>query len=146
MVSAKNTGLNVSLTRKLVLPETSTAQKHPLHISDTLATVSFRGPEYTMHPGLEGVANLVFDVPDKARSVRGGIRYADEEQKFGVNALFEVGCVVSIRVPLGIGRYDTLRPTSRYLALTRYFSKDIQLDLPVRVCHPIAHIELQSMT
>ena len=50
-----------------------------LQISDTLATVPYRGPEYLVHSGTEGIANLVFDVPRNARGVVGGLRDGGDE-------------------------------------------------------------------
>ena len=102
----KNAGLSVSLTRDLVLPNINPTQKQPLQISDTLASVSFRGPEYIIQPGVEGIANLVFDVPEMARSVRGGVRQGGSGYaKHHAAALFEVRCVVSVKLTMGIGRY-----------------------------------------
>lgn len=104
-IFSKNTGLSVTLTRELVLPNIPPSQKQPLQISDTLTSVSFRGPEYIIQPGLEGVANLVFDVPATARSVKTGPRDGDpNENRSSLPALFEVRCVVTVGVPLGIGR------------------------------------------
>ena len=84
------------MSRHLQLPSAK-AQKSPLQLSDTLTAVNFRGPEYIISPGVEGVANLVFDVPRAAKSVHGGMR----EDK---DALFEVRCVVAVRIAMGIGR------------------------------------------
>ena len=41
----------------------------PLQISDTLASIAFRGPEYTANPGTEGIVQLIFDVPRTAHTV-----------------------------------------------------------------------------
>ena len=87
------------------MPNIPPTQKQPLQISDTLTSVSFRGPEYILQPGLEGVANLVFDVPAMARSVRGGPRDEDDDgNRVRLPALFEVRCIVTVKVPLGPGR------------------------------------------
>ncbi|KAJ3548761.1 hypothetical protein NM688_g5252 [Phlebia brevispora] len=115
----KNSSLAVSLNRELVLPNFPPTQKAPLQISDTLASVTFRGPEYIIQPGVEGVAHLVFDVPQTARSVRGGTRQSEEDDSnASVAALFEVRCFATVKLAMGIG------------------SKNTQLELPARICHP----------
>ncbi|KAH9948610.1 hypothetical protein B0H21DRAFT_733269 [Amylocystis lapponica] len=101
--SKKNTGLSVSLTRELFLPNMPPSQKQPLQISDTLTSVSFRGPEYIIQPGVEGVANLVFDLPKNARGVKGGTRQGDKEDSAVSDALFEVRCLVNVKLNMGIG-------------------------------------------
>ncbi|KAI0091276.1 hypothetical protein BDY19DRAFT_904724 [Irpex rosettiformis] len=112
----KNTGLTVTMTRQLILPKAP--QDHPLQILDTLTTVPFRGLEYIIHPGVEGVAHLVFDVPDTARTVKAESRYGgDDEDRVSPN-LFSVKCVVRIKMTMGFG------------------SKDVELELPVAVYHP----------
>ncbi|KAH9930063.1 uncharacterized protein B0H18DRAFT_995072 [Fomitopsis serialis] len=116
----KNTGLSVSLTRELVLPSQPPDQKQPLQISDTLTSVSFRGPEYIIHQGSEGVATLVFDLPRNARGIKGGRRQGDEETNCTADPLFEVRCLVNVKLTMGIG------------------SKDIMLSIPVTVLDPIA--------
>ncbi|ESK83571.1 hypothetical protein Moror_12084 [Moniliophthora roreri MCA 2997] len=117
----KNTSLQLSLTRHLILP--TSAPKH-LEISDTLATIPFKGPEYVIHPGVEGVASLVFDVPRHARGVKGGLLLGEEESPGGkrkeTKALFEVRCVLGIKMCMGLG------------------SKDIILEIPVSAVHPAA--------
>ncbi|KAF8193322.1 hypothetical protein BJ912DRAFT_960669 [Pholiota molesta] len=113
----KNTGLTLTLARTLYLPGSATGQQRaaPVHISDTLITVPFRGPEYIIPPGAEGVANL---------RVRGGT--LDGEELEGGNglrhsdSLFEIRCKVEVKLTMGMG------------------SKDIILDIPVEVVHPIA--------
>jgi len=67
--------------------------------------VAFRGPEYTITPGAEGVASLVFDVPKFARGVKGGIREDHDEEAKITEPLFEVQCILSIKISMGIGRY-----------------------------------------
>ncbi|KAH9933556.1 uncharacterized protein BXZ73DRAFT_77184 [Epithele typhae] len=112
----KNSGLSVTLTRELYLPNVPATQKQPLQISDTLTSVSFKGPEYIIGPGVEGVANLVVDVPKTARGVRGGRRFGEGNKS--TECLFEVRCTVGIKLGMGIG------------------SKDIYLNLPAAICHP----------
>ncbi|KZT02549.1 uncharacterized protein LAESUDRAFT_762682 [Laetiporus sulphureus 93-53] len=116
----KNTGLSLSLARELVIPMRSDPQKRPLQISDTLTTVSFNGPEYIIHPGAEGVALLVFDLPEHARSVHGRSREGDEEGSRHVDPLFEVRCLVNVKLSMGI------------------ISKDILLSIPAPILHPTA--------
>ncbi|KAI0648693.1 hypothetical protein C8Q79DRAFT_1040192 [Trametes meyenii] len=112
----KNSGLSVTLTRELYLPNIPPGQKQPLQLSDTVTSVSFRGPEYIITPGAEGVANLVVDVPKNARGVKGGRRIGDEGKS--TECLFEVRCIIGVKLSMGIG------------------SKDLRLDLPVTILHP----------
>ncbi|KAI0833809.1 hypothetical protein BC628DRAFT_1414544 [Trametes gibbosa] len=112
----KNSGLSVTLTRELYLPNIPPTQKQPLQLSDTVTSVSFKGPEYIITPGAEGVANLVVDVPQNARGVKGGRRIGDEGKT--AQHLFEVRCIAGVKLAMGIG------------------SKDIHLDLPVIILHP----------
>ncbi|KAL6307465.1 hypothetical protein BKA93DRAFT_727408 [Sparassis latifolia] len=116
----KNTGLAVSLTRQLHLSSLASSQKQLLQISDTLTSVSFRGAEYIIQAGAEGVANLVVDVPKAARGVKGGKRRGNDESDSTTEPLFEVRCIVSVKLSMGIG------------------SKDVRLDLPVMILHPLA--------
>jgi hypothetical protein len=81
-----------------------TSDKAPLQISDTLTSVNFRGAEYIVQPGVEGVANLVFDVPRSAKSVKGGIREDDDDEDRKCAALFEVRCIVAVKMSMGLGR------------------------------------------
>ena len=115
----QNTALTVTLTRTLVLPtRNAKASDHShtpiLEVSDTLRTVSFKGPEYIIAPGGEGVASLVFDVPKDARSVRGGPLEGGEgdegaSEKEGLQgritqSLFELRCTVGVKIGMGFGR------------------------------------------
>ncbi|KAF7965843.1 hypothetical protein HWV62_41246, partial [Athelia sp. TMB] len=139
----KTTGLQITLLRHLHLPSLSTSSAKPiakLEISDTLATVPYRGSEYCVPAGGEGVAALVFDVPRAARSVRGGPRHSsspssddedlrdtDGDQSRGrVDALFEIRCTIAVKVLVGLG------------------AKDVVLELPVRVVHPLAMPALED--
>ena len=90
------------MTRELYLPNVPATQKQPLQISDSVLSVSFRGPEYIIQPGVEGVANLVVDIPKHARGVRGGRRLGDGNKS--TECLFEVRCTVSVKLAMGIGR------------------------------------------
>jgi hypothetical protein len=76
-----------------------------LQISDTLTTVAFRGPEYIIPPGAEGVASLVFDVPRHSRGVKGGTRDGGDGDVPMTESLFEVRCIVGIKILMGIGRW-----------------------------------------
>ncbi|KAG6918440.1 hypothetical protein DXG01_014621 [Tephrocybe rancida] len=116
----KNTGLTLALTRMLVLPGLKAGETSPLQISDVLTTVPFRGLEYIIPPGAEGVASLVFDVPKHARGVRGGSYEGDESEGRSSESLFEVRCIVGITINMGFG------------------TKDIHLDIPVPIVHPAA--------
>ncbi|PPQ69295.1 hypothetical protein CVT26_001613 [Gymnopilus dilepis] len=120
----KNTGLTLALTRTLYLTGSATGQQlpAPVQISDTLTTVPFRGPEYIIPPGAEGIANLVFDVPRHARGVRGGTLDGEEggDGPRHTESLFEIRCKVEVRLIMGMG------------------SKDILLEVPVEIIHPLA--------
>ena len=102
--------------------------------------MAFRGPEYIIHPGVEGIANLVFDIPKTARGVKGGV-YLDEGYRTPreTQSIFEVQCIVSAKMSMGIGRYVS-RPgalNSESLTMST-FSKDLVLDIPVTVVDPLA--------
>ncbi|KAH8987440.1 hypothetical protein EDB92DRAFT_1126537 [Lactarius akahatsu] len=127
----KTTGLHITLGRHLHLPAPAHGSGKkvppPLQISDTLASIAFRGPDYTANPGTEGIAQLVFDVPRSARTVsahprHGGDVDEDEGEAIAVKKktppLFEVRGVVSLRISMPLG------------------SKDIVLELPVAIFHP----------
>ncbi|KAK2467279.1 hypothetical protein APHAL10511_000828 [Amanita phalloides] len=117
----KNTGLMLTLYRRLVLPSIPSVEKQPLQISDTLTNVAFRGPEYIIHPGVEGVANLVFDIPKTARGVRGDVYYDEgDDRPRETQSIFNVQCVASVKMSMGIG------------------SKDLVLDIPVTIISPLA--------
>ena len=112
-------GLSLTLIRRLHLPMAAmpAGKGAAFQLSDTLLTVPFKGPEYQVPPGGEGVANLVFDIPRFARGVRGGQRQSAEGELSLAegahndltsgkltDALFEVRCIVQIKLSLGIGR------------------------------------------
>ena len=88
-------------------------QPATVQISDTLTTVPFRGPEYIIPPGAEGVANLVFDVPKDVRGVQGGALDGAGEEDGGqprrTESLFEIRCQVQVKLGMGIGRYVTAK-------------------------------------
>ncbi|KAF4571021.1 hypothetical protein EYR36_001709 [Pleurotus pulmonarius] len=116
--SKKNTGLTITLSRHLLLLGAAPGEKPPLQLSDTLAVIPYRGQEYIIPPGAEGVASLVFDVPKSAKSVKGGSREDDDGRTS--EALFEIRCIVGVKLNMGLG------------------SKDINLDIPVTVAHSAA--------
>ena len=92
-----------------------------LQISDTLLTVPFRGADYIVHPGTEGVANLVFNVPKTCRGVRSGrLEDGDPDNRRESESLFEVRCVIDIKLGMGLG------------------SKDVGVEIPVTVVNPTA--------
>jgi hypothetical protein len=122
----QTTGLHVTLSRHLHLPSPANNAGRklppPLQISDTLASVTFRGPEYIAHPGTEGIANLVFDVPRAARTVSAYPRHGgdgdDELDVFKKKTapLFEVRGVLAVRIVMPVGRFVALflrRETAR---------------------------------
>ncbi|KAF8799087.1 hypothetical protein BYT27DRAFT_7318388 [Phlegmacium glaucopus] len=102
-------------------------QPATVQISDTLTTVEvpLRGSEYIIPPGAEGVANLVFDVPKLARGVQGctldGESKKDGGQPRRTESLFEIRCEVEVKLGMGI-----------------IGSKDINLQIPMDVVHPMA--------
>lgn len=124
--SRKNTGLTLELNRTLLLPSgPSSSSSKPLQISDTILTVPFKGPEYTLPPGGEGVAHLVFDVPPNAKGVRGGTYEGDtDEAEPTSEALFSIQATVAVKVAMGLGRKETV------------------LEIPVMIVHPDALPEL----
>ena len=102
--------------RRLRRPHGSSSNKKapsPLQILDTLASIAFRGPEYTSNPGTEGIAQLIFDVPRTARIVsahprHGGDVDQDEGEAIVVKnrtpPLFEVRGVVTVSISIPLGR------------------------------------------
>ncbi|KAF9500006.1 hypothetical protein BDN71DRAFT_1258120 [Pleurotus eryngii] len=102
--SKKNTGLTITLSRHLLLGA-APGEKPQLQLSDTLAVIPYRGQEYIIPPGAEGVASLVFDVPKYAKSVKGGSREDDDGRTS--EALFEIRCIVGVKLNMGLGRCDS---------------------------------------
>lgn len=104
--SAKKTvGVTLSLTRHLHLPAAPAGPAGPpLELSDTLATVSFKGAEYSAPPGQEGVATLVFDVPPRARTVHSYPRPGGDLEPGPRDALFALQATLNIRVAMPAGR------------------------------------------
>lgn len=55
--------------------------------------------------GAEGVANLVFDTPRNARGVKGGPRSDADDEFTTREPLFEVLCMLSVKMCMGLGRW-----------------------------------------
>jgi hypothetical protein len=107
----QSTTLTVTLLRTLVLPipnpdrNPKPAHTPILEVSDTLTTVSFKGPEYIITPGAEGVASLVFDVPKNARGVRSGaLEGSEDDEGRMTEPLFEIRCAVGVKLGMGFRR------------------------------------------
>ncbi|GJJ08717.1 hypothetical protein Clacol_002936 [Clathrus columnatus] len=119
--SKKTTGLTLALTRSLHL--CGAGNSIPVQLTDTLITESFRSAEYCVPPGIEGVANLVFDVPSSTRVVKGGLREGNLDssgvQKH-IDPLFELRCYLSVKIGMGLG------------------GKDILFEMPIQVKHRAA--------
>jgi hypothetical protein len=112
------------LNRQLHLPmpaDSAVGRKPlaPLQISDTLANIAFRGPEYISQPGTEGIAQLMFDVPHTARTVSAHSRHGGDTEEGGEESspckrctppLFEVRGVVVVRIAMPLGRCGTFFP------------------------------------
>ncbi|KAL4066724.1 hypothetical protein V8B97DRAFT_2103205 [Scleroderma yunnanense] len=111
-------GITLTLTRTLRLSSSLLTDKHPPDISDVITRVEFRGPEYSLPPGIEGIASLVVDVPRHSRGTKGNPRFDDNGKS--TDSLFEVRCAFNIRVEMPPG------------------SGDVVLDLPATVYHSVA--------
>ena len=92
------------MSRHLYFPNVPPSQKAPFQISDILITVPFKGPDYVIHPSIEGVANLVFDTPKNSRGVKGSQRPGNEDSTKQLTPLFGVKCIVSVTMSMGLGR------------------------------------------
>ena len=93
-------GVTLTLSRELRL--SSPGDKEALNTTDTVTEVEFRGHEYMVPPGIEGVANLVINIPRSSRGSRGGSR-VDENGKM-IDCLFEVRCSLKLQVDMPIER------------------------------------------
>ncbi|KAG1738398.1 uncharacterized protein EDB91DRAFT_458143 [Suillus paluster] len=93
-------GVTVTLSRELRLSSPS-VDKEELKITDAITEVDFRGHEYMVPPGIEGVANLVIDIPRSSRGSRGGARVGENGNIS--DCLFEVCCSLRLRVDMPIG-------------------------------------------
>ena len=72
------------------------------NLSDVATQVEFRGPEYSVPPGIEGIASLVVDIPRHSRGVKGGLRVDDNGKT--TEGFFEVRCTLSLRIDMPLGR------------------------------------------
>jgi hypothetical protein len=96
-------GVSLRLVRKLKvehLPENGQA----LEITDTLASESFRGPDYTVQSFSEGVAYLTLHIPRGAHGVCRGPREALDArgEPFLREGLFYIQCFLMVSTSLGI--------------------------------------------
>lgn len=101
----QTTGLTLTLTRSLHLH--GAGASIPVQLTDTPFSESFRSAEYCVPPGIEGVANLVFDVPSAVRVVKGGIREDNVDSNGArkqIDPLFELRCYLSVKIGMGLGR------------------------------------------
>ena len=81
----------------------------------------FRGSDYIVQKGTEGVANLVFTVPKSARGVRkGDLTVEGDDESYELESLFHIQCILGITIGMGVG------------------SKDVVVELPITVVHPAA--------
>ncbi|KAH0833425.1 hypothetical protein J3R83DRAFT_12538 [Lanmaoa asiatica] len=115
-LSNGTSGVTVALTRDLHLSQSFLAGKSPPNISDVATQVEFRGPEYSVPPGIDGIASLVIDIPRHSRGVKGGLRIDDNGTATG--GFFEVRCTLSLRIDMPPGSEDTVM----ILPLTIYHS------------------------
>lgn len=93
-------GVTLTLSRELRLSSPS-VDNEALKITDTVTEVEFRGHEYMVPPGIEGVANLVINIPRSSRGSRGGARVGENGNI--TDCLFEVCCSLRLRVDMPIG-------------------------------------------
>lgn len=110
----QTSGVTVTLTRDLHLSQSFLAGKSPHNISDVSTQVEFRGPEYSVPPGIEGIATLVIDIPHHSRGVKGGLRVDDKGK--ATEGFFDVRCAFRITIDMPPGRcaihYSPLRLTN----------------------------------
>ena len=106
--------LSVKIMRKLHLDHPPT-DAHAIELSDTLLTVPFNGPEYTVQSFSEGVAHLVVTMPRRARGLRQGPREALDSRgvPYMKSGLFRVQCYLVVSMSTGFMKYVTLSSTAR---------------------------------
>ncbi|KAG8953070.1 hypothetical protein FRC04_003017 [Tulasnella sp. 424] len=98
----KTHGVTLRIIRRLHLRHVP-PRDHPLQLTDALGTIPFNGPEYSIAPGGEGVANLVFDIPTPAYGAGVGLR-SDDRPKQGVpSLLFTVECELEVTIGMPMG-------------------------------------------
>lgn len=110
-------GITLTLSRELRLSSLS-VDKETFKIIDTVTEVEFRGHEYMVPPGIEGVANLVINIPRSSRGSRGGARIGENGNT--TDCLFEVLCSLKLRVDMPIG------------------SELVMIIIPLVIHHPLA--------
>lgn len=99
----KTSNVTIHLVRQLHLSNLPPG-RDAFQITDTVLTVPFRGNVYSVQPGTEGVANLTFEVPRNARSVKGGAREGgDDEGGRLTDSLFDIQCLVNVKIGMSIG-------------------------------------------
>jgi hypothetical protein len=98
----QTSGVTLTLTRALHLSQSLLVGKSPPDVFDVITQVDFRGPEYSVPPGTEGVASLVIDIPRHSRGVQGGPR-VDDNGKI-TDSLFEVCSTLDVRIDMPPGR------------------------------------------
>ncbi|KAL7415170.1 hypothetical protein BDY24DRAFT_369433 [Mrakia frigida] len=115
----------LTITRRLLLPSppthnptSKTPHTHELVVSDVVLTTPFRGNQFEFLPNTETVVPLEILIPEDLRSLRAGKRDDGRGRGGKRDALFEVRCVVEVKVSTGV------------------LGKDIHLELPVFVAHP----------
>ncbi|KAF8556498.1 hypothetical protein OG21DRAFT_1506414 [Imleria badia] len=126
-------GVTVTLTRDLHLSTSFLAGRSPPNISDVTTQVEFRGPEYSVPPGVEGIARLVIDIPRHSRGVKGGLRVDDNGRT--TEGFFEVGCTLRLRIDMPPGSEDTVI----ILPLTIYHSRAIPESPPYLTSFPYSY-------
>lgn len=110
-------GITLTLSRELRLSSPS-VDKDAFKITDTVTEVEFNGHEYMVPPGIEGIANLVINIPRSSRGSRGGARVGENGNI--TDGLFEVLCSLRLRVGMPIG------------------SESVIIIIPLVVYHPLA--------
>ncbi|KAG9051182.1 hypothetical protein FS837_011297 [Tulasnella sp. UAMH 9824] len=98
----KTHGVTLRIMRRLHLRH-APPQDHPFQLTDSLATIPFNGPEYSIGPGGEGVANLVFDVPIPAYGAGVGLRSEDRPKQGVPSLLFTVECELEVNIGMPMG-------------------------------------------
>lgn len=93
-------GVTITLSRELRL-SLPYVDKEAFKITETVTEVEFRGHEYMVPPGIEGVANLVINIPRSSRGSRGGARVGENGNT--TDCLFEVCCSLRLRINMPIG-------------------------------------------
>lgn len=110
-------GVTLTLSRELRLSSPS-ADKDAFKITDIVTEVEFRGHEYMVPPDIEGIANLVINIPRSSRGSRGGARVGEDANT--TDCLFEVLCSLRLRIDMPIG------------------SEPVIIIIPLVIYHPLA--------